>query len=242
MRYLLLIFWLLSYMAMPSGWATVTSSRSFDGTNDEVDWGNVVDVTTNDVSYCIWYKATEDATLDVWIGKRNGGDPNVGYVLQQLASDVTNCRCDDNTTTQVASGTADTDGAWYFACCIWDSANDDLFVYENGSQVGSDITGTVGSLTNTLNLQSGETADNGGDALGSVAFGSIFTSKQLTVVEMLEIMWKPEGIADSVAFVAPIMGDATEPEWVAKLSGTVSGTDAANGSGPPVFFGLGLPL
>ena len=130
----------------------------------------------------------------------------------------------------------------YFACCVWDATNDDLTVYENGVSVGSDTTGSVGSLTNTLNLQAGETADNSGDAAGLMAFASIFLSKILSVTEMIEIMWKPEGMADSVAFIAPLMGDATEPEWVAKLSGTVSGTDAANGSGPPVMFGLGLPL
>lgn len=239
----ILVVLLALVLATPSpAWAVVQSSRIFDGANDEVDWGNNVDVTTNDVSWCIWVNATEDASTDFWFGKRDSlAASAAGYAINQNASDQFVCHAGDGTTDQVATSGNDTDAVWTFGCCVWDGTGDDLTTYENGVSVASDTADTIGSLTNIRNLQSGEDHGNTNDAAGNVCFASIFLSKQLTVTELLEIMWKPEGIG-SYDFSAPIMGDATEPEWAAKLSGTVSGTDAANGSGPAVMFGLGLPL
>ena len=188
----------------------------------------------------MWGNPTEDAGDDFWLGKKSGTSTSAGYDLEQNSSDQFVCRAADGIAGQ-SSGGSDLDGVWTFVCCEWNGTDDDMFTYENGVQVASDTTGTVGSLTNTVNLTAGESDGNSSDATGSACFGSIFLSKLLSVTEMLELMWKPEGIGSS-DFAAPLMGDATEPEWAAKLSGTVSGTDAANGKQPPVLFGLGLPI
>ena len=227
-----------------SAWATVGASRSYDAVNDEVDWGANVDVTTNDVSYCTWVKPTEDDSSDYWIGKGSSSGGGTGYgLLTMITTDASRCGVGDGTTNQAATGN-DIDGVWTFVCCVWDSTNDDLFLYENNTNVASDTADTLGSITTTSSLQSGETNGNSDDASGLVAYASIFLSKQLTAVEMAEIYWKPEGMVDSLSFMAPLQATATtEPDWSAgKLGGTVSGSDTGSNDGPPVLFGLGLPL
>ena len=57
MRRLLLLL-VACFFSTSTAWAVVGSSRSFDGTNDEVDWGDTLDVTTNDVSECVWVNMT----------------------------------------------------------------------------------------------------------------------------------------------------------------------------------------
>lgn len=212
------------------------SSRDFDGTNDEVDWGNVMNVTTNDASWCIWGNMDESAAVDYWLGKSNAtGVTDTGYRAIQGSGDLSSCEVTDGTTEQTVDGLVDTDATWVHLCCVWDSTNDDLFLYENGVLIASDTVGTVGSLTNTLNLQSGENNSNGQDVNGRLAFGEVYLSKILTASELLETLHKVGSLAAD--FRAPIMGDATEPEWQGKLSGTVSGTDTSSTSGPPTMMG-----
>ena len=209
------------------------SSRLFDGANDEVDWGNVMDVTTNDVSWCVCFNGTEDASDDFPLGKRSG--TALGYNTYQTSTDEARCVVDDDVVVQSAVGTADIDGVWTHICCVWNSTDDDLFLYEGAVQTASDVADTIGTLTNAANLQSGEASDNANDANGLVAFASIYLSKVLTASEVLEEFHKVGSLAAD--FRAPIMGDNPEPEWQAKLSGTQSGTDASSASGPPTMMG-----
>ena len=245
MRRLLLLLVAFFFSASVE-WAVAgpSSSKSYDGTNDEVDWGNINDVTTNDVSWCMWASMNETATQDVLLAKKGTfTNTSAGYALRQSSTDVQSCEVSDATTQQVAAGTTDTDGAWYFTCCVWDSTADDLIVYVNGVNEGSDTADTIGSLTNTSNLQNGEFDDNTGDANGLAAYASIFLSYKLTAVDMAELYWKPEGIATSISFVASILATGTEKDWVGNVSATVSGTVTPSTNGaPPVLFGLGLPL
>ena len=122
--------------------AAVQSSRTFDGANDEVDWGNNVGITTNDASVCIWVNPTEDASTDVWLSKKSSGGGNSGYQVSQNNTDQHFCELDDGTTTQGATSGSDRDAVWTFVCCVWDSTGDDLTLYENAISAGSDTTGT----------------------------------------------------------------------------------------------------
>lgn len=228
-------------------WAVAgpSSSKSYDGNGDEVDWGNINDVTTNDVSYCMWVNPTEDASEDWWIGKATDASAgNAGYALRTVSTgDTSTCNVSDATTLQGAVGVSDLDGIWTFVCCVWDTTNDDLYVYENATNTGSDTADTIGSLSNAVNLQNGENAGDTADASGLAAYASIFLSKQLTVVEITELMWKPEGIASSISFAASILATGTEKDWVGNVTGSATGTVTPSTNGaPPVLFGLGLPL
>ena len=246
MRRLLLLL-VAFFFSASVAWAVAgpSSSKSYDGNGDEVDWGNINDVTTNDVSYCMWINPTDDNSEDWWFGKStNTSTPNAGYSLgSYVTGDTSGCEVSDGTGLQSAFGASDIDGKWTFVCCVWDSTNDDLTTYENAVSVGSDTADTIGSLSNAVSLQNGENAGDVDDALGLAAYASIFLSKQLTVMEMTELMWKPEGIASSISFVASILATGTEKDWVGNVSATVSGTVTPSTNGaPPVMFGLGLPL
>ena len=73
MKRLVLILTFILYATVAFG----ASSRSFDGVNDEISMGNVLDVTTGGFSICAWVKVTEDNTADTWIAKKE--DYDAGY-------------------------------------------------------------------------------------------------------------------------------------------------------------------
>jgi hypothetical protein len=211
------------------------SSRDFDGANDEVDWGNVMNVTTNDASWCIWVEMDSDTAADNFLGKKDSTSATVaGYRAFGGSDETAQCEVSDAVTEQNPGG-SNIAGVWTHLCCVWDSTNDDLFVYQNAVQTASDTTGTLGSLSNTVNLQNGENADDSQDANARLAFGEIYLSKILTGSELLETFHKVGSLAAD--FRAPLMGDNAEREWQGKLTGTVSGTDASSASGPPTMMG-----
>src|SRR3990167_2298055 len=95
--------------------AWADASRSFDGSGDHIIMGNVLDITTGDVSICIWVNMTEDADADILIGKKSAiGSGVAGYVLYQNSSDLVNFRLGDATTNLISVTTTDIDAIWYF--------------------------------------------------------------------------------------------------------------------------------
>ena len=241
MKRLVLILTFILYATVAFG----ASSRSFDGVNDEISMGNVLDVTTGGFSICAWVKVAEDNTADTWIAKKEDYDAGYpGYFLGQSgAGDAILAYASDGTTSQLALGSTDIDGAWYYICATWFSATDDLYAFANASLEGSDTVGTVGSLSNAQDFKIGETGNDSLDAKGLIAYAGMW-NLALSVLYQADLMWQPE-IVPGVSLMQgmwPLLGDATEPD-ISLNNNTGTVTNATTSSdGPPVFFGNGLPL
>lgn len=223
------------------------TSRSFDGANDEIDMGNVMDVTTGDVASCSWVKMTEDASADIYIGKKAGaGAANAGYMIMQGSTDVTNCRVADGVDQAIGAGTADFDGVWAHICMTYNGGTQRIDCYENGTNVANQTNNLVGSITTTSNLQFGENSADGDDTLGLVSHSQNYLT-QLTAVEIAELYFKPDHIVPTTQSNFswwPLWGtDSPEIDGSGNArSGTIVAGTTQSDDGPPVMFGQGLPL
>ena len=219
-------------------------SRSFDGANDEIDFGNVNNVTTGNYTLCIWAKSTEDASTDFWIGKRaNVTTATAGYSLWQLSTDTSGIGEGDGVEGLV-SPAGDADGVWVYACGVWTASTEVNLNYANGAQISTATGGgSIDSLTSASALQMGEDASDGNDSNSVQAYGR-FHNVVLSVMNLNETMWFPERVTDSLSGLWPLWG-SNSPEVDLSglgLTGTIVAGAAESQDGPPVMFGLGLPL
>ena len=216
------------------------ASRSFDDTNDSVNYGVNLDITTDDATYCAWTNMTEDAASDHIIGNKNSLAPaEIGYMLHQVAStDIPTCRVSDSSVMQTAGGTTDLDGAWNFVCCTWNGTTDDVALFVNGVQEATDTTGLVGSITTVNATTVGEEPDGGADANGNIAYVQMW-NRVLSQVELLEVQHKPCSIPNGLLVCSPLLGESPEPDWSGNgVTGTVAGS-VASSDGPPIHLGGG---
>ena len=238
-RFLVVAFLLVPHYA----WAQ--ASRSFDGANDEIDMGNNLNVTTGDASWCAWVKMTEDASADFNLGK--AADllgTAAGYSLGQTTGDTTRCTVSDGTEGVVNNGAdgTDLDAAWFYCCCTWTASTETLVDYVDEVAVETNSTANVDSLTTTANFQSGEDSANGNDAAGLIAY-AVFHSVVITTTEMSQSRWLPETVLTSRGGFWPYWGASPEQDLNGTgLTGTVSGTGGTSQDGPPVMFGMGMPI
>lgn len=240
MRILTLILILL--LNAQYSWAGV--SRSFDGTNDEVAMGNVHDVTTNDFTIGIWVRSTENASFEVYIGKRATGG-GVGYNLDQSSADVTACSVSDGTDVVFSLDPTDNDGVWTFIACTYD---DDLVgvvqttaYFHNAVQVDTDSSILVGSATSANTFRVGQDGAGDEDYAGLAAYGFVWIDKVMTATDLAEFMWKPDLMEQASGFW-PLWGNSPEIDLSASANtGTVAG-GTVSASGPNVGFGGLLPL
>ena len=217
--------------------------RSFDGTNDEIDMSTNLDVTTGNVTVCAWVKPTEDASADIWVGKKsNILIGTAGYAFYQQSGDLYTWIVSDAVDACWPT-TSDLDGVWTFFCGVWNQTSNNCPTYHNGVQQTNTGNSLVDSLTNAVVFQLGEDASDGNDANGLLAYVSQF-SAELTAGEIIELMWKPESVVlnEPNGFWPMFGGDSPEIDLSKNaFTGTVSNA-TTNANGPPVMFGGGLPL
>lgn len=210
------------------------ASRSFDGTDDEIDMGNVHDVSTGDVSIGIWVKATEDASFDRYFGKRTGAN-GAGYAVGQSSSDPNTMAAYDGTDNAIASGT-DTDAVWTFVSGTYVGGTQTAELFQDAVSVDTTTNIAVGSITNAVSLQAGETSNDSEDMAGLLAYAFVWPGTVMTQQQMAEVMWKPDMMELASGFW-PFWGDATEIDLSAgAVGGTVSNATVST-DGPPVFIG-----
>lgn len=223
-----------------------SASRSFDDANDNIDMGNVLNVTTGNWSLAAWVKLTEDASTDFVIGKVNDINANTaGYMLGSFSSDSQMARCGDGAAScgGAAADIGDFDGVWVYHLATWDATGEVLENYSNCSTLGESLSGTaVGSLSNAVDFQIGEVAGGGTDANGLIAYGSRRATIP-TAMERCEQMWHVESV---VLFGAnglwPLWGASTEQDLSGNgVTGTVNGASTST-DGPPTMVGGYLPL
>lgn len=236
MKLLIAIIGLLSVLTTP---AWPAASRSFDGTNDRVDIGNVLDVTTGSFSIGIWVKPTENASYERFIGKRASGG-GVGYETSTTNTDLGVFAVDDGSHPTDSKG-SDLDGKWTFVTGVYNALSNDKFLYENGIQVDSDNDGGIGSISNATSFRIGEAGNGGDDYTGLLAYGFFWNGKVMSRSLINEFMWKPDLMSITSGYW-PLWGTSTtEPDLSTNSNnGTVSGS-VPSGDGPRIFFS-GIPL
>ena len=229
------------------------ASSSFDNSSSSVNMGNVLDVSTGDISGCGWLKQTEDASTDMLLSKKNvfgiaaGSGP--GYTLKTNSSnDLLRPQVGDNTTgLNAGDGTsADPDGAWYYSCFRWDATGDTsnvMYAYQNGAQVNSETGTAIGTLSNAVSFYIGRDASGSAAAwTNGVQANAIVWLQLISVINLIESMWLPERAGITPDGLWMLWGDTT----VIDLSpNNYDGTPAnlTNSSdGPPIGFGGFLPL
>ena len=185
-----LVIGLLILFTCQFSWATV---RSFDNTNDEIDMGAVLDITTGDVSLCIHANLTEDAEVDAMLGKKSDSAFTTAgcFIYQSGSADIGRIQCADGTDGEEAGSTAQLDdGVWHGFCGTWNGTTKTVRAYEAGVLNNTSTDVLVGSVTNAVEFASGETGNEGEDANGLMAYAMQF-SGVLTAAEVAEILWRP---------------------------------------------------
>ena len=235
----LIAFLLCMAWACPA-WAA--ASRSFDDVDDWISMGNVLDVTTGNVSVCAWVKTTDDASSDQFIGKKSSNASTAGYALQQqTTSDLHRFFVSDATEDIISVATFDADGTWYFNTGTYNASTETVIFYINATQEDTDTTANMDSLSNTGGFRMGASSNNSNDMLGLLGMGMQY-SIVLTPVEISQVMWLPESVPASRGGMWPLWGDATEIDLSGNgNTGTPNGT-TTSADGPPVMFGGGLSL
>lgn len=231
--FLIIIFLLLSVNLCFAG-----ASRDLDGTDDEIDMGDVLDVSTGDVSICGWANTREDAGADWLIGRKNDNlNTTAGYGFRQgAANDLWQCLISDGSEQIATSVSTDSDAVWAFVCCAYSASSETAFMYYNGVADGSGTTANIDSLSNAVEFAMGENGAEGDDFIGQLAYGLQF-NKLLTDVEVAELYWKPHIIVESIGGFWPMWGDSPEQDLSGNNNdGTVSNTTVST-SGPPVMIG-----
>lgn len=236
MKKLLLAFCFVILLALPS---ESMPSRPFDGTDDEIDYGNVLNVTTGNVTVCANFQTTEDASRDHLVGKKDN-DAGAGYRLYQTSGDLIAFQVTGSSQTSVSSG-GDYDGVWIHTCGTWDGTAKTTRILVNGVEEATHTNGSVGSLTITSNMNVGESHADDDDANARIAHVQVFL-RIITDVEINEVRWFPERIVSNAYW--PLMGNSPEIDLSGNgRTGTVSGTAGSTTDGPKtIIYGGGLPL
>ena len=150
-----------------------THALSFDGTDDEVDWGNNHD-KTNLTSFTIeiLYRGTTTGS-EFLFGKRNGlTSSDAGYALYIGGAGKANFEVCDGTNEYLAQSdypnSLAADGAWHRITGVYDASADEITIYVDGEPGETTSTSGAGSFTNAVNLKSGEDAANGNDAVAEI--------------------------------------------------------------------------
>lgn len=223
----------------PTAEATV---RSLDGANDEVDMGNVLNVTTGDVSNCHWVNMGSDNAFDWISGKKETTGTGAGWRLSQASTDVASCNVADGTTELTSNSTTSIQSNWRSVCCTWDGTNDDQHLYVDGIEEDTDTSAGLGSLTNAFEYAVGESGDeNTADGDGLVGPTHVFL-RELRPAELTDLMYIPDGNGETLSGFWLMIGDSPEQDLSgSNFDGTVSNA-TTNAGGPPYMLGHQAPL
>ena len=119
--------------------------RSFDGNDDEIDCGNVLDTVPAGLSYGAWIKPTDKgAAGHGWLEKYNivNQDRIFAYYDENNDKFVAAWEENDNGVVTLSSSTGKSPDTWYFVFFTW-SVSDGTVLYVDGEIEDSDATATT---------------------------------------------------------------------------------------------------
>ena len=215
------------------------SARDFDGTNDEVNWGDQTQYQmVSAVSHCFWLDM--DATgFQTAFGKPDHSthtSPFFDYSAELTPESGRIQARTDSVFTNTGTGLF-VDGTWAHVCSVWDGA-----INSGSLDVYIDLSKTDGSNTTTnitdgaQTLRSGENVADTSDLNAQLAYVVLY-NRLLTAAEVAELQIRPDTILDGMVLNCPMLGDDPEIDWSSyKQAGTVSGSTSIT-DGPPVILG-----
>ena len=237
-------------------------ARTFDGTDDNIDIGNLgtfgsADLT-NPFTIAVWLNTTFTTAIRAICGVIQGVGSNTLLQIQVNANSVESLDADKMRFTLRADGgnatsaafTSDatfTDGVWHSLVVTFDGDNNVIVAYLDGTSIG--LTTAVATTPNAFtDFASGflvGARENRGtnDAFfnGSLAEFAIWT-RALSAAEagILADGFSPLFIPNSLRNYLPIIGQASpEPELKRGSNGTVTGT--TNLAHPRIIYPYGDP-
>lgn len=162
-----------------------TAAMWFDGTNDYLSMGNVLDVTNSDFSITGWF-ISEISNNGTIVSKKQNATATPGFSVI-LVSGRVKFYVSDGTTQLIAQNLAgfSINKLVHFAVTYNDSGN--CIVYVDGAAgTPLDVT-SLGSLTNTLNfiiggLNTGTTIPHKGSIFKLANYSSVLSSSEITEI------------------------------------------------------------
>ncbi len=198
----------------------------FDGTDDYITMGNVLNVTTGDFTVAGWVKTTSSDTHDSILSKRNNAGN--GWTVQ-VSAGVMRAILTDGAATTLSGNTLINDNEWHFLVFIFDrDAN--LTMYLDGQfEASGSLSASTGSATNTAPLLIGAQDNSGGfvNLYDGWLKDIMFWDKALMPYEVIDLYNEGAGASPAI--------DAGGYESSANLQGwwalKDTSTTAADGSG-----------
>jgi hypothetical protein len=205
---------------------TLDNAVLFDGTDDYITMGNVLNVTTGDFTVAGWVKTTSSDTHDSILSKRN--NTGNGWTIQ-VSAGVMRAILTDGTSTTLSGTTTINDNQWHFLVFIFDrDAN--LTMYLDGQfEASGSLSASTGSATNTAPLLIGAQDNSGGflNLYDGWLKDIMFWDKALMPYEVIDLYNEGAGASPAI--------DAGGYESSANLQGwwalKDTSTTAADGSG-----------
>lgn len=240
MRRFLLNLWVSLSLA---GTCWAGASRDFDGVNDNVLIANesTFDIDDN-LTISLWFLTDSLTGFRTIIQKRNDTCTTSTFLINfdNTPSNVLQfggCTSAGFFGVSPAWTTNFSTGTWYnlTGTMTQNGGNVDVVLYKNGVSLAA-ASPTV-DWTNGLNdvgIRIGTLEGLGEDYDGQVAYVQIWR-RVLSSPEIFQAMYQPCSVPTNLLLCAPLLGDATEPDWSGNgNTGTVSGSIASS-LGPPVY-------
>jgi hypothetical protein len=222
--------------------AAIQASRTFDGTNDEIDWGNVQDTGTGNRSVALWVKRTDTATTHALAGKLNTLGSGAGYMMYST-DDAVNWFITDGTDDHTIGFNVDINAVWTMTGATWHGTDQNSYVFINGVQQASgNYAGAMDTLTNSVEFATGENGAESDDATmtaGWVSAGGNFWDDYM----FNQLYWYPHvitamnGLGSTNMTVPAWDGASPEIDITNAFNGTVTGSGGTSTDGPPIMVG-----
>lgn len=207
-------------------------AREFDGTNDNVDFGDINPFTSTDISFSMWvYLDNFDSDM-ILIAKMNRGSNSLrsfnlrvrgtNESLQFFTHDGTNQNFHESNNNTISSG------VWTHVVCTYDDSADSCDFYVDGSLLGKQKTSTLPEIQDTTtSITFGMTEDTGSvdDLDGRLAEAGIWL-REITTGEINSLAdgYAPNFFMNNLLFYSPLSGRyASEIDLIGGNTGSITG-------------------
>lgn len=218
-------------------------SRSFDGVDDTISFGNPFNMGTSDWSVLCWFNPVSVATSKTLVRKGDGFSPTPTWLLRTVGANLHGLIFLDgsNSIGITGSTTISTAGIWYHAAITFDR-DGNMSLYLNGNSDATPVSIASGSAWNIT------TTDFGGIGCyfdgtpntafeffnGKIAHAQIFR-RVLSLSEIKQLMNFPGSISGpNLLAYWPLWGGSIEGDYSGNnKGGTVTGATVSQDN-PPI--------
>lgn len=241
---------LLILLLVSPGMVWADASRSFDGTNDSVKFGDMASLEDQTALSAGCWIINSNLTQDHIVIDKSSSTTDRWFLF---TDDVAGTSGRTNTYTWFVDESAVGSQARVEAAS--DSALQDTWQWIVGTFVANDSTGMrlyIGGVEDANSPVASTGVDNSGGNPGQLAVGESDLgstdragleahcqawNRTITLVEVNEAMWVPGRVPLNLQLYSPVWGDSTEVDLSGNGNvGTVAGA-VASSSGPPIIIG-----